>query len=123
MMNVNDINALIDNLAKKFEVPANKLMELAPQLGAIEAINTCILLLVGIFLGSIVLFYTYMVYKHKELMDGENPISTLLFILIMISGGSSIICIILTFINLPSVLVWFYNPQLWLLKYALDILH
>ena len=123
MMNVNDINALIDNLAKKFEVPANKLMELAPQLGVIEVINTCILLLVGILLGSIVIFYIYMAYKHKELMDGENPISALLFILIMISGSSSIFCIVLTFINLPSVLVWFYNPQLWLLKCALDILH
>ena len=101
-MNINDINALIDNLAKKFEVPANKLMELAPQLGAIEVIKTCVLLLVGILLGSIVLFYTYMACKHKKLMDEENPISVLLFILIVISGGISIICIILTFINLPS---------------------
>ena len=41
-MTANDITTVIDHIAKKLEVPANKLMTLAPQLGVADVIHTSI---------------------------------------------------------------------------------
>ena len=113
-MTANDITTVIDHIAKKLEVPANKLMTLAPQLGVADVIHTSICFFVAILLGSITAIGVYMMCKHEELRDGE-PLSVLMLIVVVFSGAIFLIFAMITLAGLPSTILWLYNPELWLL--------
>ena len=113
-MTANDITTVIDHIAKKLEVPANKLMTLAPQLGVVDVIGTGICFLIALLLGSITALGIYMMWKHEEWRDGDTP-SIILATLLVFSGTITLLSTIGTLVQLPSTLLWLYNPELWLL--------
>ena len=113
-MTANDITTVIDHIAKKLEVPANKLMTLAPQLGVADFIGTSICFFIAILLIGITALGIHMMRKHDELIDG-SPVSFALFLLLVITGIGAIFFIVETLARLPSTILWLYNPELWLL--------
>ena len=113
-MTANDITTVIDHIAKKLEVPANKLITLAPQLGVADVIGTGICFLIALLLGSITALGIYMMWKHEELRDGDIQ-SILLAMLLVFSGTITLLSTIGTLVQLPSAILWLYNPELWLL--------
>ena len=113
-MTANDITTVIDHIAKKLEVPANKLMTLAPQLGVADVIYTGICFLIALLSGSITALGIYMMIKHEEWRDGDTP-SIILVTLLVFSGTITLLSTIGTLVQLPSTLLWLYNPELWLL--------
>ena len=113
-MTANDITTVIDHIAKKLEVPTNKLMTFAPQLGVADVIDTGICFLIALLSGSITALGIYMMIKHEEWRDGDTP-SIILVTLLVLSGTITLLSTIETLVQLPSTLLWLYNPELWLL--------
>ena len=113
-MTANDITTVIDHIAKKLEVPANKLMTLAPQLGVVDVIGTGICFFTAILLGIISALCIYMMIKHEDLRDGDTP-SIILATVLVFSGILTFSFTLGTLVQLPSTILWLYNPELWLL--------
>ena len=113
-MTATDITTVIDHIAKKLEVPANKLMTLAPQLGVADVIGTGICFLIALLLGSITALCIYMMWKHEEWRDGDTP-SIILATVLVFSGIFTLLSTLGTLVQLPSTLLWLYNPEVWLL--------
>ena len=113
-MNANDITTVIDHIAKKLEVPANKLMTLAPQLGVVDVIGTSICFFTAILLGILSALCIYMLIKHEDLRDGDTP-SIILATVLVFSGILTFSFTLGTLVQLPSTILWLYNPELWLL--------
>ena len=116
-----EVNAVIDKLADKLAVPAGKLMELLPALGA-KTFGTLVMyvvvMAVSIFVVILVLPRTARAWADcdNELYAIGGGVVTILFLL------SLVIALVGALDCLPSCILWLYNPQAWALDYILHMI-
>ena len=117
-----EVNAVIDKLADKLAVPAGKLMELIPAFGVklIGGIVVYVLVLVVSALVWCVVFpKTYEAWNGCEggVLWAVGGAFTLIA-----DVSAVVIAIFGLFCDIPSLMLWLYNPQAWALDYILKMI-
>lgn len=130
MMTVSETTQVIDHIANKLQVPTSKLLELAPAIGIEDAVFALVLLLLFLMSLSALIVSLYYWRKHQEAswVEGisrresyhHEEKATHALACAFIAGIGVLMTVVPLAFNLPSAVLWIYNPQAWLLR---NILH
>lgn len=133
-MNAEAVNSIIDNLAAKLSVPAEKIMEAIPSFGIMELVSVLcgiVLCAIGLYcwcsasawkkrenvLRQMLLGYTdrYTLGRINDDVPENYRMLYIIGIILLTVGG----IIILAFIE--SLVLWLYSPQAWSVHYLIKL--
>lgn len=123
-MDAEGINSIIDNIALKLKVPAEKLIETIPSFAIMNIAMLCLGIFL-LFLAVVMIPVAIKIAKREEEYRRNTHWTNTLYLSDGIGWAIAPIAavsLILIGMNLGSVVLWLYNPQAWAVKYILDII-
>lgn len=120
------INNILDNLAKKFNVPVEKLFEILHKQAKVELLNNCLELIVWLVICTSVYIIIKKEIKKKKMdeyydMFEDDGVWGVCKIIYIILGG--LIGFTGTIISTQSVIQIFLNPNYYIMEQILKMLN